>query len=99
MTSKCGKNKKVTHSPAARVSLLCSYHILTIIIQHIFTIIIQHIVTLPKYGHGELNIRHPHTDNRYPAIYVISSVGKKNGRTLQKVTTSQVHQIINNIVS
>ena len=23
-------------------------------------IIIQHIVTLPKYGHGELNIRRPH---------------------------------------
>ena len=23
-------------------------------------VIIQHIVTLPKYGHGELNIRRPH---------------------------------------
>ena len=24
-------------------------------------IVIQHIVKLPKYGHGELNIRRPHT--------------------------------------
>ena len=60
-------------------------------------VIIQHIVTLPKYGHGELNIRRPHITTRYPAIYVISSIGKKNG--FQKVTTSQVHQIINNAVS
>ena len=26
----------------------------------IIAVIIQHIVTLPKYGHGELNIRRPH---------------------------------------
>ena len=26
----------------------------------IYLIIIQHIVTLPKYGHGELNICRPH---------------------------------------
>ena len=23
-------------------------------------LVIQHIVTMPKYGHGELNIRRPH---------------------------------------
>ena len=33
--------------------------------------IIQHIVTLPKYGHGELNIRRPHTTDILRYICVI----------------------------
>ena len=42
----------------------------------------QHIVTLPKYGHGELNIcRH----NRYPAIYVVLVCqGKKQQSAFKK---------------
>ena len=46
------------------------------------SIIIQHTVTLPKYGHGALNIPRPCACvvNRYPAIYVISCVGEENDK-------------------
>ena len=36
--------------------------------------IIQHIVTLPKYGHCELNFRHPHITDIYPASRSLFSV-------------------------
>ena len=42
--------------------------------------IIQRIVTLPKCGHGALNIRPPYVVKRYPAINPISCVGEKNGK-------------------
>ena len=44
-------------------------------------IIIQPIVTLPKYGHGEYTSS---AHNGYPAIYIDSCVGEKNGRALSK---------------
>ena len=49
----------------------------------VIPIIIQHIVTLPKYGHGELKIRHPHIRGilRYTSF---SCFGEKNGRALSK---------------
>ena len=46
----------------------------------VFLLVIQPIATLPKYGHGALNMRHRCSQQIYPAIYVISCVGEKSGK-------------------
>ena len=57
---------------------------------------LQHIVTLPKYGHGELNIRRPHITDILRCSFRVS--GRKMAERFQKVMTSQEHQTINNAV-
>ena len=45
----------------------------------LFVLIIQQIVTISKYGHDALDICHPPSvGNRYPAVYVGSSVRRKS---------------------
>ena len=61
-------------------------------------IIIQHIVTLPKYGHGELNICRPHITELSCDIRSFRASGIKMAERFQKVMTSQEHQTINNAV-
>ena len=65
--------------------------------KHQAQIIIQHIVTLPKYGHGALNIPNSSSVvNRY-SVYVISCVGEKNGeiRIVSNFSAIKLYFVIN----
>ena len=59
--------------------------------------IIQHILTLPKYGHGALNICRPHITDILRYTYFRMS-GRKMAERFQKVLTPQEHQTIDNTI-